>query len=96
MDENRSEYEGNALNKKHRISEDIHNTIFERKYAYLMEKWMGAFAEDGLVKGINGGAVIRGIINHYERKDTVSGYRRCFLMMKLLGEYDQRYPKHYS
>ena len=96
MDENRSEYEGNALNKKHRISEDTHNRIFERKYAYLMDKWLCAFDKDGYVRGINGGAVIRGIINHYERKDTVSGYRRCFLMMKLLEDYNQRYPKHKS
>ena len=96
MDENRSEFEGNALNSKHRISEDIHNRIFERKYAYLMDKWMDAFDEDGNVRRINGGAVIRGIINHYERKDTVSGYRRCFLMMNLLEDYNQRFPKHNS
>jgi len=96
MDENRSEYEGNALNRKYRMLESSHDRIFERRYAYFMDKRMHAFNDDGYVRGINGGAMIRGIINHYERKDTVSGYRRCFLMMKLLGEYDQRYPKHHS
>lgn len=95
MHENRSEYEGNALNRKHRIPEDIHNRIFERKYAYLIDKWMGAFDNDGYVKGkrINGGAMIRGMINHYERKDTVLSYHRCFLLKMLLDEYNEKYPR---